>query len=41
MLSDLGMHDDTRDSVEIGAMLMMVTNPKDTNAVRRFIEGFN
>lgn len=41
MLSDLGKHKGTCDSVQIGAMLMMATDPNDAAAVRRFIEGFN
>ena len=41
MLSDLGKHSETQRAVELGFMLMMATDKKDLEAVRRFIEGFN
>ena len=39
MLSDLGKHPDTKDSVRIGAMLMLTV--RDRASAKRFVEGFN
>ena len=41
MLSDLGKHPDTKNSCEIGFMLMMTIAKHDVHATRRWITGFN
>ena len=41
MLSDLRKHEGTAPSVQIAFSLMMMTNPKDMDAVREFVDGFN
>jgi hypothetical protein len=40
MLSDLGKHDGTAPSQQMGFMLMMTVNRLDDQAVREFINGF-
>ena len=41
MISDLGKHDGTVGSVQIGFMLMTATSAHDLGAVKRFVDGFN
>lgn len=43
MMSDLTKHDELKDhiGIQLGMGLLMVGALKDTNEVRKFIEGFN
>jgi hypothetical protein len=41
MLSDLGKHEELERSVQMGTMLLLVTDVYDQAAVRRWITGFN
>jgi hypothetical protein len=41
MISDLGKNPEFAPSAELGSLLMFATDPKDLEAVRRFVEGFN
>lgn len=39
--SDLGKHEETERSVAMGAMIAITVNRRDSDSVRRFIDGFN